>query len=62
MTGNSVLDHAGRISHEQMMEKAQVEYDLYKEKNRDQLSRVEKDFIKQIEQTAKQLEQNKKKK
>lgn len=62
MTGNSILDNAGSISHQQMLDKAQTEYDLYKEKTKDQLSRAEEDFIRQIEQTAQQLEDSKKKK
>lgn len=61
MTGNSILDNAGSISHQQMLDKAQTEYDLYKEKTKDQLSRAEEDFIRQIEQTAQQLEDSKKK-
>lgn len=62
MTGNSILDNAGSISHQQMLDKAQTEYDLYKEKTKDQLSRAEENFIRQIEQTAQQLEDSKKKK
>ncbi|MBW7871688.1 MAG: virulence RhuM family protein [Flavobacteriia bacterium] len=62
MTGNSILDNAGSISHQQMLDKAQTEYDLYKEKTKDQLSHAEEDFIRQIEQTAQQLEDSKKKK
>lgn len=62
MTGNSILDNAGSISHQQMLDKAQTEYDLYKEKTKDQLSRAEEDFIRQIEHTAQQLEDSKKKK
>lgn len=45
MTGNSILDNAGSISHQQMLDKAQTEYDLYKEKTKDQLSHAEEDFI-----------------
>lgn len=56
MTGKDILSDAGKISHQQMLEKAQLEYDKYKEKNKNRLSRVEEDFIRQIEQTARQIE------
>lgn len=62
MTGKDILSDAGKISHQQMLEKAQLEYDKYKEKNRNQLSKVEEDFIRQIEQTAKQIEKANKEK
>jgi len=61
MTGNEVLDHAGTVSHDQAVKKAEVEYAKYKEKTANELSRVEKDFVKFIDQTAKQLENKKKK-
>lgn len=59
MTGKKILEHAGTVSHEKAIEKAKVEYEKFKEQNKNQLSRVEEDFIKQIEATAKSL--NKKK-
>lgn len=59
MTGKDILCDAGKISHQQMLEKAQQEYDKYKEKTANQLSKVEEDFIRQIEQTAKQIEKMK---
>ncbi|MFP5527928.1 virulence RhuM family protein [Peptococcus simiae] len=52
-TGEDVLDHAGRISHKQAMEKAHSEYKKYQLEN---LSPVEKDYlaeIKNIEERAK---------
>lgn len=55
MTGNEILQHSGTISHEKAIEKANQEYQLFKEKNKNQLSGVEKDFIKQIEQAEKNL-------
>lgn len=60
MTGNDILTNAGKISHQQMLEKAQQEYAKYKEKIKNHLSAVEEDFIRQIEQTAKQIEKAKK--
>ncbi|MEO6977733.1 MAG: virulence RhuM family protein [Mucilaginibacter sp.] len=59
MTGNDVLDHSGTISHQQALDKATIEYEKYKEQTKNELSRAEKDFLKQIEATAKKL--NKKK-
>jgi len=61
MTGNEVLTHAGTVSHEQAVEKAEAEYAKYKEKNLNELSKAEKDFMKFIDQTAKQLGNKKKK-
>lgn len=56
MTGNSILKHAGTISHQQMLKKAESEYQQYKEKTKNELSKVERDFIKQIDKTGKMLE------
>lgn len=55
MAGNEVLQHSGTISHEKAIEKANQEYQLFKEKNKNELSNVEKDFIKQLEQAEKNL-------
>lgn len=55
MTGNEILQHSGTISHEKAIEKANQEYQLFKEKTKNELSVVEKDFIKQLEQTEKNL-------
>lgn len=49
MTAQDILSHTGKISHQQAIEKAKVEYEKYKEQTVNQLSKVEKDFIKQIE-------------
>lgn len=59
MTGKDILSHAGTISHEQAMKKANVEYAKYKEQVKNELSNVEKDFIKQIDTTAKKLKEKK---
>ncbi|MDF2477774.1 MAG: cell filamentation protein Fic [Sphingobacterium sp.] len=61
MVGNEVLQHAGAISHDQAVKKAELEYVKYKEKNKNELSRVEKDFVAFIDTTAKSLESKKKK-
>lgn len=55
MTGKNILDHTGKISHEKALQKANEEYLAYKEKTKNELSKVEEDFIKQIDNTAKIL-------
>ncbi len=60
MTGNEILTHAGKISHQAALEKAHAEYDKFKELTKNELSQVEKDFIKTIDTTAKQLKNKKK--
>lgn len=55
MTGKDILSHAGKISHDSAVKKANEEYQAYKEKTKNELSNVEEDFIKQIDSTAKML-------
>lgn len=55
MTGKDILNHAGKISHDSAIKKANEEYLAYREKTKDELSSVEEDFIKQIDSTAKML-------
>lgn len=62
MAGNEILQNAGTISHKQALKKASEEYEKFKEKTKDELSQVEKHFVQQIEQTAKQLTKPKGKK
>jgi len=45
----------GTISHNEALKKATQEYEKYKEQTKDELSKVEKDFINAIEITAKKL-------
>lgn len=59
MTGNDILDHAGLVSHPQAIKKAHDEYDKFKEKTKNELSKAEKDFIKQIEKEEKKLKKKK---
>jgi hypothetical protein len=59
MTGKDILSQAGVVSHNQAMTKASQEYSQYKEKIKNELSHVEKDFIKQIDTTAKMLKEKK---
>jgi len=56
MTGREILSHSGKISHQQALDKAKEEYGKYREQNKDQLSKVEKDFIKQIEAAEKRMQ------
>ncbi|MEL6944956.1 MAG: cell filamentation protein Fic, partial [Bacteroidota bacterium] len=53
----SSLVHAGTISHKKAIEKAHEEYKKYKEQTKNELSKVEKDFIKQIDSTSKKLKE-----
>jgi len=53
--GNDILQNAGKVSHQKALNKAHLEYDKYKEQIKNELSKVEKDFIKQIENTSKRL-------
>jgi hypothetical protein len=55
LTGKEILQHSGTISHEQAIEKAHTEFAKYKDKIKNQISQVEKDFIKQIEDKTKRL-------
>jgi hypothetical protein len=54
-----VLMTKGDISHKQALEKANEEYLSYKEKTRNELSLVEKDFIKHLDDTVKMLKEKK---
>ena len=60
MTGNEILNHSGKISHQEALLKAHAEYDKFKEKTKNELSKVEKDFIKNIENTSSQIKNSKK--
>ncbi|MDA3909063.1 MAG: virulence RhuM family protein [Sulfurimonas sp.] len=50
-----VLKTKGNISHKQAIKKANEEYEIYKEQTKNDLSKVEKDFIKAIDTTLKRL-------
>lgn len=60
MSGSELLSHAGKISHEKAKIKAELEYQKYKERKKDQLTQVERDFIEHMKTVQKQLEQGKK--
>ena len=55
MTNKNILQHSGSISHQKAIEKAHGEYEIYKEKIKNRITQVEKDFIKQIENKTKGL-------
>lgn len=59
MTGNTILDHAGSISHEKAVEKAKNEYQKFKATSLQQPTTAEEDFLKHIELTAKKLNNDK---
>ncbi|MBS1919221.1 MAG: virulence RhuM family protein [Bacteroidetes bacterium] len=59
MTGSEILTHAGSISHQKALDKAHKEYEKYKEQTKNELSKAEKDFIKQIDTTTKKLKNKK---
>lgn len=48
MTRRDILDHKGKVSHQEAIEKAHREYDKYSEKEKLQLSAVEKHFLQSI--------------
>lgn len=57
MSGSELLDNAGKISHEEAKTKAKLEYEKYRERNKDEYTHVERDFIEHMKNTQKQLEQ-----
>jgi len=60
MTGSEILDHGGDVSHQQAIDKAASEYAKYKELHKNDLSPAETDFVRHIEQKAKELEPKRK--
>jgi len=55
MTGKEILQHSGDVSHQKAIEKAHHEYEIYKESIKNRITQVEKDFIKQIENKTKKI-------
>lgn len=55
LTNKNILTHSGTISHQKAIEKAHTEYSLYKEKIKNSISQVEKDFIKQLDESTKKI-------
>lgn len=59
MSDSEVLQSAGSISHEMALEKAKMEYDIYRKQTANELSQVEKDFLDSVKKTQKMLESKK---
>lgn len=59
MSGKDILATAGKISHEQAMQKAHDEYEKYKQNSKDEPSKVEMDFVEYIDSAAKRLKKGK---
>ncbi len=53
MTGREILSHAGTVSHQDALAKAQAEYEKYREKHLNDPSPVEKHFIEAVAETKK---------
>jgi hypothetical protein len=60
MTGNEILTHAGKISHQQMLDKAKLEYEKYQALTVSDLSEAEKHFVDYLEKETKKLTNNSK--
>ena len=58
MTNKDILKHSGSISHEKAIEKAHSEYEIYKDKIKNRITQVEKDFIEQIEKSTQRITRN----
>jgi len=59
--GNELLENAGKVSHLEAATKAEMEYEKYKAKTQDELSKAELDFLESIKETQKRLESKSKK-
>ena len=55
MTRKDILNHAGTVSHKQALDKAHTEYEKYKELRKNEISEVEKHFLKQVNEAEKKL-------
>lgn len=55
ITGNEILEHNGSVSHQKALDKANDEYIKYKEQTKNDLSEAERHFIKNIEETSKNI-------
>jgi hypothetical protein len=58
MTGNEILTHSGKISHQQALDKVTAEFEKFIDNYKKEPTQVEVDFVKQIELTAKQLKKD----
>jgi len=53
LSERQILSHAGKISHDAAVQKAEAEYLKYQEQQKGQLSQVEKDFLIEAKKIAK---------
>jgi hypothetical protein len=60
--GKGILSDSGTVSHRIAIEKAEKEYEKYRQKTIGELSKVEQNFLDSIKHTQKQLEQKTKSK
>ncbi|HWQ72013.1 MAG TPA: virulence RhuM family protein [Desulfitobacteriaceae bacterium] len=56
MYGKGTLQGAGNVSHKDALEKAEAEYEKYRQRTVEELSPVERDFLENIKQTQKKLD------
>ena len=56
MSGSELLKNAGKVSRLEAVTKAQLEFEKYKIKTKDELSKAELDFLDSIKKTQKRLE------
>jgi len=56
MSGSELLKNAGKVSHLEAATKAEMEFEEYKSRIKDDLSKAELDFIDSLKKTQKQLE------
>lgn len=55
ISGNEILQHSGKISHQQAIDKAHNEYEKYNQQTLNDLSEAEKHFIQHLENDTKKL-------
>ena len=53
LSGREILTHTGKISHEQAIQKAELEYEKYRQRQLAEPSQVEKDFEKAVKKLPK---------
>jgi len=56
MSGSELLKNAGKVSHLEATTKAQLEFEAYKQKTKDELSQAELDFLESIKTAQRRLE------
>jgi hypothetical protein len=57
ITGNDILQHSGKISHQKALDKAHSEYEKYQNLIQNELSEAEKHFVKHLEESSKNLKE-----